>query len=199
MERDGVKVDREVLKSAVGRVQRPDRRARGEDLRRGRVQVHHRQPAAAGRHPVRPDGPEGRAQGQVGHLVDRRQRARAAVARRRADRPAGARLAPADQAQVAPIPTRCRSRSTARPAGSTPATACRARRPGGSPRPTPTSEHPDPHRDRPAHPRRLRRRARPCHARPPTTARSSCASPPIWPTCRSCKRGVRARATTSTT
>ncbi len=57
MERDGVKVDRDVLKSAVGRVQRPDRRARGADLRRGRLQVHDRQPAAARRHLVQPDGP----------------------------------------------------------------------------------------------------------------------------------------------
>ena len=84
----------------VGRVQRPDRRAGGADLRRGRLQVHHRQPAATGRHLVQPDGPVGRAQGQVRHLVDRRHRARAAVARGRADRPARARLAPAHQAQI---------------------------------------------------------------------------------------------------
>ena len=53
------------------------------------------------------------------------------------DRAAGARLAPADQAASRPIPTRCRRRSTRRPGGSTPASACRARRPGGCPRPTP--------------------------------------------------------------
>ena len=55
-------------------------------------------------------------------------------------------------------------------------------------------EHPDPHRDRPAHPRRLHRRAGPCHARPPTTARSSCASPPISATCRSCSEAFAAGA-----
>ena len=144
-------------------------------------------------------GLSGRAQGQVRHLVDRRHRARAAVARGRADRPAGARLAPAHQAQI----DLYRRAAGADQPGDRPRPhlllACRARRPGGSPRPTPICMN-IPIRTE------IGRRIRDAfiaepghrHARRPTTARSNCGSPPIWPTCRSCARRSRA-ATTSTT
>ena len=96
----------------VGRIRRPDRRARGADLRRGRLQVHDRQPAAARRHPVRQDGPEGRPQGQVGHLVDRRHRARAARRARACRSPSWCSTGASSPSSNRPIPTRCRSRST---------------------------------------------------------------------------------------
>ena len=140
MERDGVKVDREVLKSPVGRVQRPDRRARGEDLRRGRLQVHHRlarsswatscstrwafrAAARASPAPGRPTSPNWSGW-----------RARACRS------PSWCSTGASSPSSNPPIPTRCRSRSTARPGRvHTSYSASRARRPGGSPRPTPTS------------------------------------------------------------
>jgi hypothetical protein len=78
---------------------------------------------AARRDPVRQDGPQGRQEGQVRRLFDRRHRARADEGRRRGeDRRAGARLAPAVQAQIDLYRRAAGSRSTATPAASTPAT-----------------------------------------------------------------------------
>jgi DNA polymerase-1 len=83
-----------------------------------------------------------------------------------------------------PIPTRCSSRSTARPAASTPATRCQARRPAACRRPIPTS------RTSRSAPRSAAASATPSSrspatsCSPPITARSSCGWPRTWPTCR---------------
>ena len=137
MERRGIKVDRDYLAKLSGDFAIEIAALEERIYEAARRAVHHRLAAAAGRGAVRPARPEGRAQGQERPIFDRRQRARAAGRRGRRVRAAGARLAPADQAANRPIPTRCRRRSTRRPAGSTPASACRARRPGGCARTSP--------------------------------------------------------------
>jgi hypothetical protein len=160
------------------------------------MQVHHRQPATARRHIVQQDGPERRPQGQVRDLVDRRHRARAAGPRRRADRPAGARLAPALEAQVhlyrraagADKPRHRAGPHQLQPVG-------RADRAAGLDRPE-LYEHPDPHRDRPTHPRRLHRRTGPCRA-VADYSQIELRLAPTSATCRSCAPPSR-RARTST-
>ena len=79
MERDGIKVDREELKRLSAEFNAADRRAREADPPRLAAASPSAAPAI-GRHPVRPDGPVGRSQGQVRRLFDRRHRARAAAA-----------------------------------------------------------------------------------------------------------------------
>jgi DNA polymerase I len=147
--------------------------------------------AAAGRGAVRPAGPQRRAQGQERAIFDRRQRARAARRRGRRSGPAGARLAPAVEAQEH-LYRRAAGPDQPETGRVHTSYSLSARRPGGSPRPTQPAEHPDPHRDRPPDPRRLRRRARQRAAEPPTTARSSCGSPRTWPTCRSSRKAFAA-------
>ena len=121
MERRGIKVDRDYLAKLSREFAEEIGEARGAHLRGGVRPVHDRLAAAARPGAVRAARPQGRAQGQERALFDRRHRARAARRRRRRLRPAGARMAPADQAQDPPTPTRCRRRSIPRPGGSTPA------------------------------------------------------------------------------
>jgi DNA polymerase-1 len=83
-----------------------------------------------------------------------------------------------------PIPRRCNRRSTRRPSASTPATAWSGHRPGGSLRPNPTCRT---FRSAPTSAARFATASSPSRAMsssPPTTARSNCASPRIWPMCR---------------
>ena len=89
------------------------------------------------------------------------------------------------QAAGAPTPRRCRRRSTRRPGRVHTCYSLVGAQTGrlSLDRSQP-AEHPDPHRDRPAHPRGVRARAGHDAARRPTTRRSSCASPRTWPTCR---------------
>ncbi len=184
---------------AQPRIFRADRRAGGKNLRRGRLHIHHRQPAATRRDPVQPHGPEGRPQGQVGHLVDRRQPSSSGC-RGRACRSRSLVLEWRQLTKLQLDLYRCAAAADQprnRPRPHLLFALRRADRPALLDRPQPP-EHPDPHRDRPPHPRRLRRRAGLCHARRPITARSSFASPRIWPTCRS-SAPPSPRAPTSTT
>ena len=159
MERRGIRVDREYL-ARLSREFATEIAALEERIYEVGVRsVHHRLAAAARRSAVRPPRPEGRAQGQERPIFDRRDRARAACRRRHRLRPAGARLAPADQAQI--DLHRCaagadQSRDGAGPHqllahGSTdwPAVVERPE----------SAEHPDPNRDRPEDPRCLHRRS----------------------------------------
>jgi DNA polymerase-1 len=88
------------------------------------------------------------------------------------------------QSCAPPIPKHCRRRSIWQPGGSTPATAWSARRPGASPQPNLTcrtsrsAPKSDARSARPSSPSRV------TSCLPPTTARSNCASPRTWPTCR---------------
>ena len=189
MERRGIKVDRERAAAPVGRVRAARSRALEErDLRRCR-----RQPFTIGSPKQLGDvlfdqmGLKGGRKGKSGvYSTDVTELERLARAKGVDDRRPGARLAPADQAQDRPTPTRCRQQinpETGR------VHTCyqpdrRADRAAVLDRPQPP-EHPDPHRDRPPDPRRLRRRAGQRHPRRRLFARSSCGSPRTWPTCRS--------------
>ena len=134
---------------AVEGLWRGDRAHRGRDLRtRGRP-VHHRQPQAAGRDPVRKAGaPRRQEERQVGAVRHRRHHPGKAGARRPRDRAADSRLAAEHQAQVdlhrraaAADPPRNRPRPYLLLAGGG------ADRAAVVDRPEPP-EHPDPHRAR---------------------------------------------------
>ena len=162
MERRGVKVDRDYLAKLsseftveIAALEQRVYEAAGGPFTIGIA-------AAARRGAVRPAGPEGRAQGQERDLFDRRHRARAARGGGRRGGAAGARLAPADQVEIdlhrraagADQPRDRAGPHQLQPGGGADR-AARLERPQ-------SAEHPDPHRDRPQDPRRLRRRAGPC-------------------------------------
>jgi DNA polymerase-1 len=65
MERRGIRVDREKL-AGLSAICRGHRRAGGRGPRTGRPALHHRQPQAAGRDPVRQDGLKGGKKGKTG-------------------------------------------------------------------------------------------------------------------------------------
>ncbi len=131
---------------------------RSGDLRARRPGIQHRLDQAARRHPLRQDGARRRQEDQDRAMVDRREGARRARRRRRADRAKDRRLAAADEAEVdlhrraprlhpsgdGPRPHRLRARldldRAALVVGAEPA------------------EHPGPHRGGPRHPPRLHRR-----------------------------------------
>ena len=162
-----------------------DRAYRTRNLRLLRHRVHHRQPQATGRRAVRQARLQGRAQGQERAVFDRPGDPRRTRQRRAPRWPRWCSSGASCRSSRTPTPMRCRPRSTPTPGGSTPATASSARRPGGCRRPIPTS------RTSRSAPRSGARSARPsspkratcCSRR--TTARSNCASPRTWPTCRS--------------
>ena len=161
MERDGVKVDREVLKRLSAEFNIQIAALEETDLRRGGLQVHDRQPAAARRHPVQPDGPvRAGARASPASIRPTSERARAAGSATACRSPGWCSTGASSPSSSRPIPTRCRSRSTATPAASTPAISLSGAQTGRLASTDPNlHEHPDPHRDRPADPRRLRRRA----------------------------------------
>ena len=152
--------------SAVGRVQRPDRRARGarsaarpaasspsaarsSSATSCSTRWASRAGARASRAPGRPTSPSSSGSPREGVpiaqlVLDWRQLTKLKIDLYR-------RAAGADQPGDRPGPHQLQ------PVG-------RADRAARLDRPQP-AEHPDPHRDRPAHPRRLHRRAGPCHAR----------------------------------
>ena len=99
MEQRGIKVDRDYLARLQPEFAEEISEARGADLRGGVRAVHDRLAAAARPGAVRAARPQRRAQGQERPIFDRRQRARAAGGGGRDLRGAGARMAPADQAQ----------------------------------------------------------------------------------------------------
>ena len=104
-------------------------------------------------------GLKGGRKGKSGAIFDRRQRAGAARGRGRRMRDPGARMAPADQAQVDLYRRAAGADQPRDGAGPHQLLADRrADRAAVVERPQP-AEHPDPDRDRPQDPRRLRRRA----------------------------------------
>ena len=152
-----------VSRPAEPRVRRGDRPARRAHLRKRLRPVHHRLAAAARRSALRPARAERRPQGQERHLLDRRQRARAACRRRASNARGWCSNGASCRSSSPPTPTRCRARSipeTGRVHTSfSLAGAQTGRLSSNDPE---LAEHPDPHRDRPQDPRRLRRRAGPC-------------------------------------
>ena len=153
------RLSRQVV-AAPSRPKSPSSRARSTRPREGPFTIG--SPQQLGRGAVRPARPQGRAQGQERAIFDRRHRARAARRRGRAGGAAGARMAPAVEAEVdlhRRAPGADQSRDGARPHQLQPV--------GGADRAAvvdraQSAEHPDPHRDRAPDPRRLRRRAGPC-------------------------------------
>ncbi|KAF1856368.1 hypothetical protein Lal_00049282 [Lupinus albus] len=133
---------------AFGRVRRADRRTRNRDPRQGGRPVHDRQPQAAGRGAVRPAGLQGRQEGQDGAVFDRPVGAGRAGRAGRRSGDAGARMAPAVQAQVdlhRSAASRDQSRDRPRPHQLQPGR--RADRPALLER-AESPEHSDPYRDR---------------------------------------------------
>ena len=152
--------------AAVGRIHRPDRRARGA---RSAARPGASSPSAAPSNWATSCSTrwalKGGRKGKSGVWSTDVTELERLAARRRADRQAGARLAPAVQAQV----DLYRRAAAADQPGYRPRPhqllpVGRADRAAVLDRPQPP-EHPDPHRDRPPHPRRLHRRAGPCHPR----------------------------------
>ena len=185
MERRGIKVDRDYLARLSAEF--------GRDIQALEERIYEAacgpftigSPQQLGAGALRAARPEGRAQGQERPIFDRRQRARAARGRRRRVRDAGARLAPADQAQDHLHGRAAGADQSGDRAGPHQLLADRrADRAAVVERPQ-SAEHPDPHRDRPQDPRRVRRRAGLQAAVAPTTARSSCGWRRTWRTSRS--------------
>ena len=161
MERRGIKVDRDYLARLSARVRRTrSSRSRSEIYEAACGPFTIGSPQQLGAGAVRAARPEGRAQGQERAIFDRRQRARAARGAR------ASQCAPlvlewrqltklkstytdALQAQINPETGRVHTSFSL---------TGRADRAAVVERPEP-AEHPDPDRDRPQDPRRLRRRA----------------------------------------
>ena len=162
MERRGVKVDRAYLAKLSGDFADRDRALEQQVYEAAGGPFTIGIAAAARRCAVRPAGPQGRAQGQERDLFDRRHRARAArgegveVARLVLDWRQLTKLkstyTEALQAQINPETGRVHTSYSLSGAQTGRLSLDRSQ----------SAEHPDPHRDRPQDPRRVRRRAGPC-------------------------------------
>ena len=161
MEGRGISIDRQVLSRLSGEFAQKQARARGRDQQaRGRA-AQSRQPEAARRRAVRPDGPAGRHQDQDRAMGDRRARARRAGRagpRAAAENP---RLAAGVEAAL-DLHRRAAELSSMRETQRVHTSLCAGRdadRPAVVVRAEP-AEHPGPHRGGPQDPPRLHRRAR---------------------------------------
>ena len=145
--------------AAVGRLRAADGGARGGDPRAGRRAVQRREPEAARRGAVRPDGARRRQEGQDRRLYDRRRRAGGAGGAGPRPAGAGARLADAVEAEV-DLHRHAAGRDQPGDRAGAHLLHDRGRgdRAAGLDRSEP-AEHPGPDRGGPAHPRGLRGRA----------------------------------------